>query len=154
MGRWEDLNAQQSVWVDYHEELKQYFAGLCIKSSLEFGLLCLVTQSCLTLCDPMDYSLPGSSVHGISQARTGVGCHFLLQGIFLSQGSKLGLLHWQAILYHLSHQGSPELLQSSSEIISYFGSSLLRIHRRRHHEGIRQRYSKLRRQKNAHRIYR
>ena len=29
----------------------------------------LVAQSCLTLCGPMDYSLPGSSVHGISQAR-------------------------------------------------------------------------------------
>ena len=28
-----------------------------------------VTKSCLTLCDPMDYSLPGSSVHGIFQAR-------------------------------------------------------------------------------------
>ena len=30
---------------------------------------CLVTQLCPTLCDPMDCSLPGSSVHGISQAR-------------------------------------------------------------------------------------
>ena len=29
----------------------------------------LVAQSCLTLCDPMDYNLPGSSVHGIPQAR-------------------------------------------------------------------------------------
>ena len=29
-----------------------------------------VTQSCMTLCDPTDYSLPGSSVHGIFQART------------------------------------------------------------------------------------
>ena len=29
----------------------------------------LVAQSCLTLCDPMDYSLPGSSVHGILRAR-------------------------------------------------------------------------------------
>ena len=28
-----------------------------------------VAQLCLTLCDPMDYSLPGSSVHGIFQAR-------------------------------------------------------------------------------------
>ena len=28
-----------------------------------------VTQSCLTLRDPMDYSLPGSSIHGIFQAR-------------------------------------------------------------------------------------
>ena len=32
--------------------------------------LCLAAQSCPTLCDPMDSSLPGSSVHGIFQART------------------------------------------------------------------------------------
>ena len=35
-----------------------------------YRLLCLVTQLCLTLCDPMDCSPPGSSVHGVSQART------------------------------------------------------------------------------------
>ena len=41
----------------------------------------LVAQSCLTLCDPMDCSLPGSSVHGDSPGRnTGVGCHDPLQG--------------------------------------------------------------------------
>ena len=72
-----------------------------------------VTQSCLTLCDPMDcsptrllcpWSLPGKN--------TGVGCHFLLQGIFPTQGSNLHLLHllvgrrilchcttWKAISY-------------------------------------------------------
>ena len=33
------------------------------------GMLCLVAQSCVTLCDPVDYGLPGSSVHGIFQAR-------------------------------------------------------------------------------------
>ena len=38
---------------------------------------------------------------------TGVGCHALLHGIFLTQGSNLGLLHCRQILYHLSHQGSP-----------------------------------------------
>ena len=37
---------------------------------------------------------------------TGVGCHALLQGIFLTQGSNLGLLHCWQILYCLSHQGS------------------------------------------------
>ena len=37
---------------------------------------------------------------------TGVGCHFLLQGIFLTQGSNLSFLHCRQILYHLSHQGS------------------------------------------------
>ena len=31
--------------------------------------VCLVTQSCLVLCDPMDYRLPGSSIYGIPQAR-------------------------------------------------------------------------------------
>ena len=35
-----------------------------------------------------------------------MGCHFLLQGIFLTQGSNPGLLHCRQMLYHLSHQGS------------------------------------------------
>ena len=39
---------------------------------------------------------------------TGVGSHFLLQGIFLTQGSNLGLLHYGQILYHLSHPESPQ----------------------------------------------
>ena len=61
----------------------------------------IVTQSCPTLCDPMDCSSPGSSVHGESPGKnTGVGCHFRLQG------SNLSLLHWRQILYHLSHRGS------------------------------------------------
>ena len=37
---------------------------------------------------------------------TAVGCHFLLQGIFPTQGSNPGLLHCRQILYHLSHQES------------------------------------------------
>ena len=46
-------------------------------------LWCLASQSCPTLCNPMDCSPPGSSVHGIFPGRNmGVGCHFLLQGIF------------------------------------------------------------------------
>ena len=44
-----------------------------------------VAQSCPNLCNPVDYSPPGSSVHGILQGKnTGVGCHSLLQGIFLT----------------------------------------------------------------------
>ena len=38
----------------------------------------LVTHSCPTLCDCMDCNPPGSSVHGILQQESGVGCHFLL----------------------------------------------------------------------------
>ena len=67
----------------------------------------LVAQSCLTLCDPMDCSLTGSSVHGDSPGKnTGVGCHSLLQGIFLTQGLNQCLLclrHGRQILYRLSH---------------------------------------------------
>ena len=40
---------------------------------------------------------------------TGMGCHSLLQGIFLTPGSNLGLSHFRQVLYHLSHQGRPRL---------------------------------------------
>ena len=69
--------------------------------------VCLVAQSCPILCDPMDCSLPGSSVHVDSPGKnTGVGCHSLLQGLFPTQGSNPGLPLCRWILYHLSHQGS------------------------------------------------
>ena len=74
-------------------------------------VLCLVAHSCPTLCDPMDYSLPGSSVHRDSLGKnTGLGCHALLQGIFPSQGLNSGLLHCRWTLYHVSHQESPRIL--------------------------------------------
>ena len=59
----------------------------------------LVAQSCPTLCNPMDCSPSAFSVYRIFPGRnTEVGCHFLLQGIFLTQGSNshlFHLLHWQ-----------------------------------------------------------
>ena len=70
--------------------------------------LCLVVLSCPTLCDPVDCSPPGSSVHGDSpEKNTGVGCHALFQGIFPTQGSNPGIPHCRQVLYRLSHQGSP-----------------------------------------------
>ena len=64
----------------------------------------VVAQSCLTLCDHMDCSLPGSSVHGDSPGKnTGVDSHSLLQGIFPNQRSNPSLLHCIQILYHLSY---------------------------------------------------
>ena len=59
----------------------------------------------------MEGSLPGFSIPGIFPGKsTGVGCHFLLQGIFPTQGLNLGLLHCRQTLYHLSYQGSLALL--------------------------------------------
>ena len=56
------------------------------------------------------------ATHGLQPARlcpwnfpgknTGVSCHFVLQGIFLTQGSNPHLLHWQAASLPLSYQGS------------------------------------------------
>ena len=54
--------------------------------------VCLVAQSCPALCDPMDYSPPGSSIHGDSPGKnTGVGCHALLQGIYCINKKHTGI---------------------------------------------------------------
>ena len=117
---------------------------LCIRA------VCLVTRSCPILCNPMDCSSPGSSVHEDSPSKntgvpcpppgdlpnpgvkcrsptlqvdslpseppgkpknTAVGSLSFPQGIFLTQGLILSLLHCRQILDHLSHQGSPRILE-------------------------------------------
>ena len=81
-------------------------------------LFCLVTGSCLTLCNPVDCSTPGSSVHGDSLGKnTGVTCYALLHGIFPTQASNLCLLcllHWQAGSLHQLYLGSllPQIYNS------------------------------------------
>ena len=64
-----------------------------------------VAQSCPPLCDPMNCSLPGSSVPGILKARI-LECVAIpfLQGIFPTQGSNPGLLLGRQILYCLRHR--------------------------------------------------
>ena len=71
------------------------------------GLLtCVRSQLCPVLCDPMDCSLPGSSIHGILQARTLEWVAISSsRGIFLTQRLNPHLLHWQADSLPLSHLG-------------------------------------------------
>ena len=78
------------------------------------GVYCPMYVSCSVMSDSLQlhiwqparilcpWNYPGKN--------TAVGCHFLLQGIFLTQGSNPGLLHCRQILYHLSNQGSPSTL--------------------------------------------
>ena len=69
-------------------------------------------QSCPTLCDPMDCSLPGSSFCGILQARTLEWAACPPPGD--SPGPDLSLfclLHWRQVLYHQRHLGSPSSLR-------------------------------------------
>ena len=78
--------------------------------------LCLVAQSCQTLCDPMDCSPPAFSVHrDFPGKNTGVG--FMPSSRGSSQpgdlpnpGIEPSLPHYRWILYQLSHQGSPSIL--------------------------------------------
>ena len=96
------------------------------------AVLCLVTQSCPTLCNPMDCSSV-SCPHqfplslGFSSKNTGVDCHALLQGTFPAYGSNPGLLHCRWLLYHSSHQGSPRILSGAKFcfLIVYILNSLL-----------------------------
>ena len=81
------------------EALWQPDLGMCYAKSC---------QSCPALCDPVDYNPPGSSVYGDSPGtNTEVGCHFLLQGIFPTQGSNPHLLQWQAGSLLLVPSGKP-----------------------------------------------
>ena len=112
----------QAYCMSWGRGLKILGGGLCavswdggswdvktLSSTSPCAVLGLVAQSCLTLWDPMDYIPPGSSVHGILQAR-------ILEWVAMpsskgsSQLSNPGLLHCRWILYQLSYQGSPNLL--------------------------------------------
>ena len=66
------------------------------------------SQLCPSLCNPMDcvacWALCPWDSPGFSK-NTGVHCHSLLQGIFLTQRLNLGLPHCRRVLYHLRHQG-------------------------------------------------
>ena len=85
---------------------------LFYRTHCDCSVLCLVLQSCPTLCDPMDCSPPGFSVPGdFPGMNTGVGCHAVLQGIVPTPGIEPRSPALQQILYCLSHQRSPRILE-------------------------------------------
>ena len=90
--------------------------GFVFRDFLLFKCVCMLSHSVVS-DSLLDYSLPGSCPWNFPGKQTEVGCHFLLQGIFLTQGPKLCLLcllqcRW--ILYLLSHQGSPFVSKTPS----------------------------------------
>ena len=83
---------------------KVYFSSLVKMDTRDFTIWS-IAQLCATLWDPMDCSpRRGYSLHG---KNTGLGCHFLLQGIFPTQGSNPHLLHWQADSLTTEPPGKP-----------------------------------------------
>ena len=101
--------------------------ALCVSRSVVSDSLQTHGLQPATLLCPWDF--PGKN--------TEVGCHSLLQRIFLTQGLTPGLLHCRQILYHLSHQGSPEFfsevecpslgLRLHSHGLSLLGTSFLKL---------------------------
>ena len=92
---------------------------LCL-SSFPSLVLCLAAQSSPIVCDSTDCSPPGSSIHGDSPGKnTEVGCHFLLQGIFPTQGLSPGLPHCRWILYCLSDREAQQSFNFYPKKISF-----------------------------------
>ena len=111
---------KKNVFFFYHKQVEEWlFSDLYLTDitlcshSLEHSFshlnvstihlhACSVAQSCPTLYDPMDCSLPGSSVHGIFQAKMleWRGLPFPTAGILLTQGLNLHLLIGRQTPYH------------------------------------------------------
>ena len=109
-GRLESMGSQRVghnwvTWLTYLQEPE-------IKLPTSAGGGDLVAKSCPTLATP--WTVPARLLRPWDSPgkNTGVGCHFLLQGIFLTQGSNShlsSLLHQQGIHYHLCYLGSPNI---------------------------------------------
>ena len=92
--------------------------GFSTTSATWEAIYCPKCASCSVMSDSLrPYGLQPASLLCPCDSpgtNTRVGCHSLLQGIFLTQGSNPDLLHCRQILYGLNHQGSPIILPSSS----------------------------------------
>jgi len=104
---WEvELSSESHAWYRGQEQIfrdmwKWKYQSVMSESLQPYGL-----QPARLLCP---WNFPGKN--------TGVSCHFLLQGIFLTQGLNLGLLHCRQTLYHLNYQRSPvNRLNGSSRV--------------------------------------
>ena len=110
-----DFN-QYLIWIIQKTELKNIdeyriysmnaiFYEYIVECKMNLRYVCMLL--CPALCDPMDCSLPGSSVHGKFPGKnTGVSCCCLIPGIFPTKGSNLCLLyllHWQEDFLPLCH---------------------------------------------------
>ena len=104
MLHFQHLRTEQSHWHDFFIKnliLNVTFHLQLLQNTYAKKVKLWVALLCSTLCDHMNprllctWNSPGKN--------TGVGCHSLLQGIFLTQGSNPGLMHCRQTLYSLSH---------------------------------------------------
>ena len=91
----------------FHDLKEKLTVKVCVKLPVNVCVCVLVAKSCPTLCDPMDCSPPGSSVHGILQAWLLEWLPFPCPRELPDSGIEPRSPALQAILYHESHQGIP-----------------------------------------------
>ena len=101
-----------------------YWVKICVEDTV--GSVCVCVRmcvhalSCVQLCNPMDHSLSGSCVHGISQIRILEWLHFILEWIFLTQWLNLHLLcllHWQVQSLPLTTWEPPTWTRMSAWVV-------------------------------------
>ena len=123
---WWELNVWNSLDLQLNFKVIRFRAScylrtlLCRCVVMIWSKVCqvLVTQSCLTLCDPMDYSSPGSSVHGISQARIleWVAISFSRGSSWPRDGTQSSGLQADSLLSELP--GKPKMCLAIHQILS------------------------------------
>ena len=99
--------AYRAHWASLSAPFDCVPKGTLHRPRTQLSLCC--AQSCLTLCDPMDCSLPASSVHGFSRQQYWSGLPCPPPGHFPNPGMEPGSPALHADSLHLSHQGSPQL---------------------------------------------
>ena len=119
-------NKSTTEYTDRFLKSSDHFHHLLTEEKTLLWILLVVVftcSSCPALCNPMDCCPPLSM--GFPDKNTGMGCHLLLQGIFLTQGSNLHLLHWQAGSLPLSHKENPNMPVVPIEYKEHFLAHIL-----------------------------
>ena len=109
------MAGEKKIWIELLHYEHSRRLNICLhKQYLWWNFFNVCVFCCSVLSDSLrshGCSPPGSSVHGDSPGKnSGVSCHALLQGIFPTQGSNLGLSHCRRILYPLNHHVLPSYL--------------------------------------------
>ena len=108
-----ELDMEQRIGSKLGKEyVKAVYCHAAYLTSLQSAVLCWVAQSCPTLCNPMDCSPPGSSVHEeFSRQEYWSRLPCPPPGDLPNLGIKPRSPFCRQILYHLSHKGSPGILE-------------------------------------------
>ena len=116
-GKEEERGVRERVKKLGYQGLTEKLTG----GGLDLYILHMFTQPCPTLCHHKDCNLPGLSPWNFPGKNTGVGCPFLLQGIFLTQGlnpSFLSFLHWQVDSLPAEPPGKEDTFKKQARLLA------------------------------------